>query len=55
MRCYGDDQASIAAFGEEVVTHLVDQLVSLGIPGIHFYTLNQADPSLNICKNLNLL
>jgi methylenetetrahydrofolate reductase (NADPH) len=49
---YGDDIASIKAFGEEVVTDLCLQLMSGGAPGLHFYTLNMAEPSLLIMKNL---
>jgi methylenetetrahydrofolate reductase (NADPH) len=49
---YGDDIASIKAFGEEVVTDLCLQLMSGGAPGLHFYTLNMAEPSLQIMKNL---
>lgn len=51
---YGDDLASIRAFGEEVVTDLVDQLTQAGVPGIHFYTMNRAEPTLAILKALGL-
>lgn len=51
---YGDDLDSIKAFGEEVVTKLCEQLLEQGAPGIHFYTLNQATPSLKVYNNLNL-
>ncbi|MGE0316163.1 MAG: methylenetetrahydrofolate reductase [NAD(P)H] [Lautropia sp.] len=47
---FGDDTASIKAFGHEVVTALVDELVAAGVPGIHFYTLNQAGPSAEIWR-----
>ena len=40
---YGDDIASLRAFGIDVVTRLCRQLVDGGAPGLHFYTLNQAD------------
>jgi len=49
---YGDDKASIQAFGLEVVTDLCDQLRCAGVPGIHFYTMNQAGPVLAICDQL---
>src|SRR6185437_6525654 len=39
---YGDDSASIRAFGLDVVTDLCDRLLSAGAPGLHFYTLNSA-------------
>lgn len=51
---YGDDLASIRAFGQEVVTDLVDQLICAGVPGIHFYTMNRAEPVLAITEALGL-
>ena len=54
MEAYADDTASIQAFGEEVITHMCEQLLQGGAPGLHFYTLNQADPSLAIWNNLKL-
>lgn len=49
---FGDDRASIQAFGQEVVTDLCDQLRCAGVPGIHFYTMNMASPVLGICQAL---
>ncbi|WP_263143192.1 methylenetetrahydrofolate reductase [NAD(P)H] [Pseudomonas sp. RIT-PI-AD] len=54
LEAYADDMASIQAFGEQVVTQLCERLLKGGAPGLHFYTLNQADPSLAICRNLGL-
>jgi methylenetetrahydrofolate reductase (NADPH) len=54
LQSYGDDAASIRAFGEEVVTDLCDQLLTAGAPGLHFYSLNQADAVLAIADNLDL-
>ena len=54
LEAYGDDSASIIKFGEEVVTAMCEQLVKAGVPGLHFYTMNQADPSLKIWDNLGL-
>jgi len=54
LQSYGDDIASIRAFGEEVVTDLCDQLLTAGAPGLHFYSLNQADAVLAIADNLEL-
>jgi methylenetetrahydrofolate reductase (NADPH) len=42
LQAYGDDTASIKAFGLDVVTDLCDQLVTAGVPGLHFYTMNQS-------------
>lgn len=54
LMAYGDDTTSIQKLGEEVVTQLVEKLINLGAPSFHFYTLNQAAPSLAICRNLQL-
>jgi len=51
---YGDDRASIQAFGLDVVSKLCQQLLDHGAPGLHFYTMNQAGPTLAILENLNL-
>jgi len=42
LQAYGDDIDSIKAFGLEVVTDLCDQLISAGVPALHFYTMNQS-------------
>lgn len=52
LEAYGDDSESIAAFGEEVVSRLCQRLLDGGAPGLHFYTLNQAAPSLKILDNI---
>lgn len=49
---YGDDIESIRAFGHDVVAKMCDELRSGGAPGIHFYTLNQAEPVLKIWREL---
>ncbi len=54
LESYGDDSASIRKFGEEVVTSMCERLLAAGAPGLHFYTLNQAEPSLKIWNNLGL-
>jgi len=54
LQSYGDDGASIRAFGEEVVTDLCDQLLTAGAPGLHFYSLNHAEAVLAIADNLSL-
>jgi methylenetetrahydrofolate reductase (NADPH) len=50
-----DDTKSIAAFGEEVISDLTSQLISVGCPALHFYTMNRAAPTLAILKNTGLL
>ena len=54
LEAYGDDAKSIQAFGEEVITRMCERLLQGGAPGLHFYTLNQAEPSLAVWNNLNL-
>jgi len=51
---YGDDQASIIAFGADVVTQLCERLLEGGAPGLHFYTMNQAEPSVDILSRLGV-
>ena len=50
---FGDDKASIQAFGLDVVTDLCDQLRAGGVPGLHFYTLNLAKPTTSVLKLLH--
>ena len=52
LQAYGDDTASIKAFGLEVVTDLCDQLVTAGVPALHFYTMNQSATTTDILSNL---
>ena len=54
LQSYGDDVASIKAFGLEVVTDLCEHLRAGGAPGLHFYTMNQSAPTLALCENLGL-
>ena len=54
LECFGDDRASIQAFGLDVVSELCQRLLDNGAPGLHFYTMNQAAPTLAIWENLKL-
>ncbi len=54
MEGYGDDSASIRAFGLDVVTAMCERLLEGGAPGLHFYTLNQSGLMLEIWKRLGL-
>jgi methylenetetrahydrofolate reductase (NADPH) len=54
LQGFGDDSASIKAFGLEVITDLCDQLRTAGVPGLHFYTMNQSASVLEICRRLGL-
>ena len=50
---YGADEASVRAFGIEVVTRLCETLLDNGAPGLHFYTMNQTQPTSDIVTQLN--
>ena len=47
-----DDTASIRAFGLDLVTRLCERLLAGGAPGLHFYSMNQAELTLEICRRL---
>lgn len=49
---YQNDEASLQAFGLDVVTHLCFDLLDNGVPGLHFYTLNKTQPVVELCKRL---
>jgi methylenetetrahydrofolate reductase (NADPH) len=51
---YGDDSDSIRAFGLDVVTELCQRLIERGAPGLHFYSMNQAGLTLELCRRLGL-
>jgi len=54
LQSFGDDSASIKAFGLDVVTALCERLRAQGVPGLHFYTMNQSATVLEICRRLGL-
>jgi len=54
MEGYMDDTASIRAFGLDVVSALCERLIAGGAPGLHFYTMNQADLTLEICRRIGV-
>ena len=49
---YRDDDASLVAFGLDVVSHLCLDLLDNGVPGLHFYALNKVDPVREICTRI---
>ena len=51
---FGDDADSIRAFGLDVVTELCQRLIERGAPGLHFYSMNQAGLTLELCRRLGL-
>jgi len=54
LQGFGDDTASIKAFGLDVVTDLCEQLRAGGAPGLHFYSMNQSVATLEICRRLGV-
>ncbi|MFZ2387789.1 MAG: methylenetetrahydrofolate reductase [NAD(P)H] [Polaromonas sp.] len=52
LQGFGDDTASIKSFGLDVMTALCEQLHRAGVPGIHFYTMNQAAAATEIIRRL---
>jgi methylenetetrahydrofolate reductase (NADPH) len=52
LQGFGDDTASIKAFGLDVVTDLCDQLRCAEVPGLHFYTMNQSAATTEIVRRL---
>ncbi|MFC3851823.1 methylenetetrahydrofolate reductase [NAD(P)H] [Salinispirillum marinum] len=54
LEAYGDDSASIKAFGLDVVSRLCEQLIAGGAPALHFYSMNQTAASKAICDRLGL-
>jgi methylenetetrahydrofolate reductase (NADPH) len=53
LQAYGEDGASIRAFGLDVVTALCERLLQGGAPGLHIYTLNRANASMMLWQRLN--
>ena len=52
LASFGDDSASIKAFGLDVVTGLCERLLAGGAPGLHFYSMNQAVATTAIWQRL---
>lgn len=52
MEAYGDDQESVVNFGIELVTDLCEKLLEHDAPGLHFYSLNQLEPTNAILLKL---
>jgi len=53
LASYGDDTASIKAFGLDAVSSLCERLLAGGAPGLHFYSMNQAGPTTAIWQRLH--
>ena len=54
LQGFGDDTASIKSFGLDVMTRMCEQLCAAGVPGLHFYTMNQSAAVSEIIRRLKL-
>lgn len=54
LTAYGDDSASILAFGHDVVVKLCERLIAGGAPSLHFYSMNQTEPTRQLVRDLGL-
>jgi methylenetetrahydrofolate reductase (NADPH) len=52
MRAYGDDADAIREFASDFIARMCERLVEGGAPGLHFYTLNLARPTLAVLRRL---
>lgn len=53
LEAYGDDMASLRAFGIDVVSELCETLLVWGVPSLHFYTLNRSGVISNVIENIS--
>ena len=49
-----EDSDAVRKTGAELATKLCEELIALKVPGLHFYTMNTAVATLEICGNLGL-
>jgi methylenetetrahydrofolate reductase (NADPH) len=54
LQAYGDDAESVRQFGIEVLTNMCERLLKGGVPGLHFYTLNNDDVCAQVLRELGL-
>jgi methylenetetrahydrofolate reductase (NADPH) len=54
LESFGDDRGAVQAFGLDLVSNLCQRLLDGGAPGLHFYTMNQAAPTLAILERLQI-
>ena len=54
LESYGDDREAVQAFGLDLVSNLCQRLLEGGAPGLHFYTMNQAVPTMAILEKLQI-
>jgi methylenetetrahydrofolate reductase (NADPH) len=49
-----EDPDAVRKAGAALAAKLCEELIALKVPGLHFYTMNTAVATLEICKNLGL-
>ena len=54
LEAYGEDMRSLKAFGLDVTSELCHKLLEAGAPGLHFYSMNQVEPTRIVWTNLGL-
>jgi methylenetetrahydrofolate reductase (NADPH) len=54
LETYADDVEAITEFGTEFISLLCENLLETGAPGLHFYTMNRAEPTMSVWKNIGL-
>jgi len=54
LETFGEDMEGLRSFGLDVVGELCQQLLEAGAPGLHFYSMNQLEPTLSLWRGLNL-
>ena len=54
LQAFGDDTASIKAFGLDIVADLCEQLLNGGAPSLHFYTMNQAQAVKQLVERISV-
>ncbi len=52
---FHDDTESLQAFTLDFLTDFTQKLINVGVPGLHFYTMNRTDPTLTVCQRLGLI
>ncbi|MBF6057818.1 MULTISPECIES: methylenetetrahydrofolate reductase [NAD(P)H] [Thiomicrorhabdus] len=52
LESFEDDKESLLAFGRDVVMELSQTLLDAGAPGLHFYSMNSIEPTLEIAQSL---
>ncbi|RMH91043.1 methylenetetrahydrofolate reductase [NAD(P)H] [Lysobacter pythonis] len=52
MRAFGDDTGAVREFAADLVAAMCRRLIEGGAPGLHFYTLNLARPTMNVLSRI---